>query len=82
MCICGQLESMEHIWNCEKLSSDKNEERNYQKIFNGNIKEQIEIFEEFTKKLERYKEQSEKTQHPGDPCKSDPLFYVEQRGIK
>ena len=45
MCICGQIENMEHIWNCEKLSSDKNEERNYQKIFNGNIREQIQIFE-------------------------------------
>ena len=64
MCICGQIENMEHIWNCEKLSSDKNEKRNYQKIFNGNIKEQIQIFEEFTKKLERYKEQSEKNTTP------------------
>ena len=31
-----------------------------QKIFNGNITEQIETFEKFIEKLERYKEKSEK----------------------
>ena len=73
-CICGQFETMEHIWNCKKLNFDEIEKGNYQKIFNGNITEQIETFEKFIEKLERYKEKSEKHEHPCDPCKSDPLF--------
>ena len=73
---------MEHIWNCKELNTDKIQMEEYQKIFNGNMTEQIGIFEAFMEKLERYKNQNEKTKHPGDPCKSDPLFYIEQRGIK
>ena len=73
---------MEHIWKCQNLNLDEIETRNYQLIFNGNITEQIQMFEKFIEKLERYKEKTEKTEHPFDPCKSDPLFYVEQRGIK
>ena len=73
---------MEHIWKCQNLNLDEIETRNYQLIFNGNITEQIQMFEKFIEKLERYKEKTEKTEHPCDPCKSDPLFYVEQRGIK
>ena len=65
---------MEHIWNCEKLNSDGIETRKCQKIFNGNIIEQIETFEKFIEKLERYKEKSEKYKHPCNPCKIDPLF--------
>ena len=38
---------MEHIWNCEKLNSDEIETGNYQRIFNGNIAEQIETFKKF-----------------------------------
>ena len=49
-CICGQFETMEHIWNCEKFNSEEIETGNYQNIFNGNITEQIETFEKFTEK--------------------------------
>ena len=82
ICICGYTETMEHIWNCKELNSDGIQMENYQKIFNGNMTEQILIFEKFMDKLETYKNQSEKPKHPCDPCKSDPLFYIEQQGIK
>ena len=82
ICICGYTETMEHIWNCKELNTDRIQMEEYQKIFNGNITEQIGIFEAFMEKLERYKNQNEKMKHPGDPCKSDPLFDIEQRGIK
>ena len=46
MCCCGEEETMEHIYNCKTLNS---EETNipYNKVFNGNIGEQVEIFRRF-----------------------------------
>ena len=41
MCICCKLETMEHLYYCEILSSDK-AETEYKNIYNGNICEQIQ----------------------------------------
>ena len=50
-CICCKLETMEHLYFCEKLSSGKTETE-YKKIYNGNIHEQIKVFRIFENKLE------------------------------
>ena len=50
-CICGSLETMEHLYYCEILGSDKTETE-YKKIYNGNIHEQIKVFRIFENKLE------------------------------
>ena len=50
-CICGKLETMEHLYYCEILGSEETETE-YKKIYNGNICEQIEIFRIFESKLE------------------------------
>ena len=43
-CICGEQENMSHLYNCELLSEKKEKRLEYEKIFNGTINQQIEIF--------------------------------------
>jgi hypothetical protein len=43
-CISGQIEKITHIYDCEILSKNKQQRVPYEKIFNGNINEQIEVF--------------------------------------
>ena len=44
-CFCGELETMLHIYNCEVYSTQ--EKVPYEKIFNGSLDHQIEIFQQF-----------------------------------
>ena len=84
-CLCGDKETMENIWQCKLLNTDRIENENYDKIFNGNLTQKISIFEKFEEKLEKYtkmKNETEKNEHPCDPICSDPLFCKEQQGIK
>ena len=77
-CICGQNETMEHIWICDKVNSKEIKKENYSQIFNGNLTQQIRIFETFKDKIEEHKRINSKTeQHPSDPCYSDPLLCIE-----
>ena len=82
-CICGHTETMDHIWICEKVNNEKIQKENYSQIFNGNLTQQIGIFEKFKEKLERYKMMNNKSEskYPRDPCNSDPLLCKEQQGI-
>ena len=43
-CICGEKENMKHIYNCELLSEKKEQGVDYEKIFNGTINQQIDVF--------------------------------------
>ena len=45
-CGCGKLEDMEHIFECEQLNS-KTPEISFRKIFEGNLKQQIEVYKQF-----------------------------------
>ena len=51
-CACGQKENMSHIYSCTQLNKEEMI-LPYEKIFNGNTKEQIEIFRRFETNLER-----------------------------
>ena len=50
-CYCGGEENMEHIYNCEVLKEGKNETMKYEKIYNGTLKEQIEVFRQFERNM-------------------------------
>ena len=50
-CICSEKENMEHIYSCNKLNKET-VKLPYQKLFSGNIKEQIDIFRRFQTNLE------------------------------
>ena len=55
-CLCGELEHMIHIYNCEFWSERKSEIVPYNNIYNGNIQKQIEVCRIFEQKLERRNE--------------------------
>ena len=77
LCCCGEEETMEHIYNCTTMN---NKESNipYNRIYNGNIGEQVEIFRRFQsnmKKIEQRKIQNKETTtnlHAIQKC--DPLY--------
>ena len=65
-CQCGEIENMEHIYICEIL----NKERRilpYEKIYNGNLSEQIDIFQIFERNLEIRERKQTETEIPCDP---------------
>ena len=50
-CICGEIESMKHLYIYEQLSSETSE-LEYEEIYNGNIYEHIRIFRRFEQNFE------------------------------
>ena len=50
-CICGEIESMKHLYIYEQLSSETSE-LEYEEIYNGNIYEHIRIFRRFEQNLQ------------------------------
>ena len=52
ICPCGQEETMVHIYYCKQLNI-KEEILSYEKIFNGNIGEQVVIFRRFTENMKK-----------------------------
>ena len=50
-CVYGKMEDMEHIYICEKLNGQKQPILQYDKIFNGNLIEQIEVYRKFEQNL-------------------------------
>ena len=65
-CVCGETEEMIHIYNCEML---KESETNlpYEKIFNGSMKQQIEVYNIFKENLDRRETMRNKINRPCDP---------------
>ena len=51
---CGEYETMEHIYTCIMLNTT-NHSISYQHIYNGNIQQQIKIFEVIKSNLEKRK---------------------------
>ena len=66
LCVCGG-ESMEHIYNCGTLSEESEEREQYLKIFNGNFKQQVEVFRQFENIMRKREFIMEKTEPPCDP---------------
>ena len=59
---------MRHIYICEVINEGKQPNMEYEKIYTGNISEQIEVYRKFETNLERSTELNKKT-FPCDPCK-------------
>ena len=60
-CICGQKETIIHIYNCEILSDGEQYNYEYETIFNGKIDDQIEVFKIVEKNLDKREILNEKT---------------------
>ena len=73
-CICGEQENMSHLYNCELLSEKKEKRLEYEKIFNGTINQQIEIFRIIQQNLNQREATIIEMITPCDP--SDPLYSV------
>ena len=67
-CSCGQEEDMTHIYNCEILNSEKPNLK-YDRIFNGSICEQIEVFNRFEENMKKRENilNEKRTISPSDP---------------
>ena len=66
-CSCGEIEIMEHIYQCENYRRDKEKSKlEYKKIYSGHIKEQIEVFQEMKECL-KIRENLKITEPPSDP---------------
>ena len=52
-CVCGDRESMPHLYNCEKLNKQttKSDHVSYNKIYNGHINEKIKVYKKFEENL-------------------------------
>ena len=66
-CFCGMIEDMNHIYECE-LFNTKNQTNilPYDKIYSGNINEQIRVFRKMENNLEK-REDMKKHESPCDP---------------
>ena len=52
-CICEQQEDMKHIYQCKLMNNGEEPEIEYEKIFEGDIWEQIKVFKKFERNLEK-----------------------------
>ena len=70
-CECGSKEDMSHIYNC-MLYNTEIPEIPFEKIFTGNLNEQIVVFNKFSQNMEKRRDLKQ-TSNPSDPC--GPLLY-------
>ena len=47
ICICGEKKDMKHICQCETINDGEQPHLQYERIFEGNICEQIKVFRKF-----------------------------------
>ena len=50
-CICGEKEELSHIYECKILSDNKQQQIEYSKIYNGNLKEQVTVYRRVSENL-------------------------------
>ena len=55
-CLCGEKETMEHIYNCIYWNKTTTQKIPYNKIYNGTIEKQIEVYKTFEQNLEQRNE--------------------------
>ena len=72
-CVCGSVETMQHIYSCESLNPKKTN-LDYNLVYNGNLNTQVEIFRRFEDNLEKRHKIKTNIVNPGDP--SDPLGCI------
>ena len=70
-CECGQIETMSHIYHCELYNEENQPALPYEKIYCGNLNEQIEVYKKFKQNLEK----RETMKQTSNPCDFGPLFY-------
>ena len=77
-CVCGNEETMSHIYSCEYLNIEETE-LEYEKIFNRNISEQISIFRRFENNLKARNKRRLETETNDLTCDqfNDPLNCVQ-----
>ena len=64
-CICGKSENMDHIYSCNNLNQNK-PEISYNKIYNGNLKSLIEVYERFKQNFEIRNQIKTRNNYPCD----------------
>ena len=69
-CECGEIETMSHIYKCELYNEGKQQALPYEKIFCGNINEEIEVYRKFKQNLEK----RVKMKQISYPCDLGPLY--------
>jgi hypothetical protein len=77
-CSYGKIEDMQHIYECEKLNTNiMDNSLKYEKIYNGNISDQIQVFRKMEINLEK-REDMRKPETPYDPdeMRCIPSFVV------
>ena len=52
-CLCGEKESQKNILEC-KLLNDVDPSVEYEKVFNGNLREQIEVMRIIDENMKKY----------------------------
>ena len=63
-CECGKLEDMEHIYGYEQLNN-KTPEISFRKIFEGNLKQQIEVYKQVANNMKN-REKMKQISHRSD----------------
>ena len=66
-CICGESETITHIYNCSILSEKNEANIPYEKIFNGNLDQQIMVFKLVRQNLEERSTIKNEMNLPCDP---------------
>ena len=46
-CKCGENENMKHIYECKILNKDEKTTVQYEKVYNGNLRQQLEVYKIF-----------------------------------
>ena len=73
-CVCETLETMSHIYSCKSLNQTEMIRINYEEIYNGNLRNMIEIFRRMEINLKKRTEIKSRKPFPCDP--SDPLYCI------
>ena len=66
-CVCGESENIEHIYNCEILSKEKQEKISYENNYNGDMNQQIKVYQLVRQNLEERKLLNNQMNFPCDP---------------
>ena len=65
-CICEHQEDMKHIYQCQVMNNGEEHELEYENFFEGNICEQIKVFERNFEKRRTLKDNQKEQQLPSD----------------
>ena len=75
--ICKTNEDMSHIYSC-KFWNKRENELPFEKIYNGNLNEQVKVFRKFEQNMKTRNDEIEKNKNlPCDPVLCDPLNIIQ-----